>query len=184
MNPQPTAERALVPPPPLALESVYRAEVGYVWNSLRRLGAPERDLPDLTQNVFLAVHRQLHAYDPRRPLRLWLFGIAFRVLSNFRRGAHQQREVLEEPPEPRDERPSAEEQLDAQQKRELVVQALAQLEPERRAVLVMHDLDGHTMPDIAEELGVGLNTLYSRLRLARADFLAAATRIRRTRGEA
>ena len=31
----------------------------------------------------------------------------------------------------------------------------------------MHDLDGCSMPEIAEALGEGLNTLYSRLRLAR-----------------
>ena len=41
----------------------------------------------------------------------------------------------------------------------------------------MHDIDGHVMPDIAAALGVPLNTAYSRLRLARADFAAAVQRV-------
>ena len=41
----------------------------------------------------------------------------------------------------------------------------------------MHDIDGHVMPDIAAALGVPLNTAYSRLRLARADFAAAVKRL-------
>jgi RNA polymerase sigma-70 factor (ECF subfamily) len=170
------------PPAPPQLDPIYRAELGYVWSSLKRLGAAERDLPDLVQNVFLAVHKQLPTYDPKRALRLWLFGIAFRVMSNHRRGPHQKREVLEPPPERHDDAPPADEQIDARQKRELVLAALATLDDDRRAVLVMHDLDGHTMPDIALELGVGLNTLYSRLRLARADFLSAAARLKLARG--
>jgi len=171
------------PPAPPQLDPIYRAHLGYVWSSLKRLGAAERDLPDLTQNVFLAVHRQLPSYDPKRPLRLWLFGIAFRVMSNHRRRPAQQREVLEAPPEQHDDARAADEQIDERRKRELVLAALGELEEDRRVVLVMHDLDGHSMPDIAAELEVGLNTLYSRLRLARADFLKVAARLKRARGD-
>ena len=53
---------------------------------------------------------------------------------------------------------------------------LAALELDRRAVFVMHDIDGHVMPDIATALGIPLNTAYSRLRLARADFAVAVKR--------
>ncbi|MFT3707157.1 MAG: sigma-70 family RNA polymerase sigma factor [Archangium sp.] len=180
----PSAPHVIATPPAAPqLEPIYRAEFTYVWNSLKRLGATERDLPDLTQNVFLAVHQQLPTYDPKRPLRLWLFGIAFRVLSNHRRSGAQQREVFDETAETADSQLAADEQLDARQKRQLVLESLAQLDDDKRVVLVMHDLDGHTMPDIAAELGVGLNTLYSRLRLARAEFIAAAGRLRRARGE-
>jgi len=58
------------------------------------------------------------------------------------------------------------------------MRALEELDLDRRAVFVMHDIDGHVMPDIAAALGVPLNTAYSRLRLARADFAAAVERVR------
>lgn len=43
----------------------------------------------------------------------------------------------------------------------------------------MHDVDGHDVPEIATLLSIPLNTAYSRLRLARADFRAAVERATR-----
>ena len=42
----------------------------------------------------------------------------------------------------------------------------------------LKELDGFTMPEIAEMLDVPLNTLYSRLRLARLRFSSTAQRLR------
>ena len=53
---------------------------------------------------------------------------------------------------------------------------------DRRAVLVMHDLEGWTAPEIAAEIGVPLNTVYSRLRLARAEFRSAVDRLAKEDG--
>ncbi len=52
----------------------------------------------------------------------------------------------------------------------------------RRAVFVMHELDGISMPDIVQALEIPLNTGYSRLRLARGEFTAAVQRLRPKRG--
>ena len=43
----------------MTLEQIYDHEADFVWRMLRRLGVPERDLPDSLQEVFLAVHRNL-----------------------------------------------------------------------------------------------------------------------------
>jgi RNA polymerase sigma-70 factor (ECF subfamily) len=164
--------------PPDDFRAVYEAELDYVWRTLRRLGVPERDLEDLTHDVFVAFYRGRAAYDPSRPLKPWLFGIAFRVSSDFRRRAQHRYEIPSEH-EATDHAPGAEEQYSAKQRRELVMRGLEALEPERRAVFVMHDLDGHSMPEIAQVLSVPLNTLYSRLRLAREQFAAAVKRVGR-----
>jgi RNA polymerase sigma-70 factor (ECF subfamily) len=50
--------------------------------------------------------------------------------------------------------------------------ALNQLDFDQRAVLVMHDIEGFAAPEIAETLMTPLNTVYSRLRLARAKITA------------
>jgi RNA polymerase sigma-70 factor (ECF subfamily) len=63
--------------------------------------------------------------------------------------------------------------LAAGQARRRVHGALQVLPLEQRAVMVMHDLDGCTAPEVAEALEVPLNTVYSRLRLARDKFVAA-----------
>jgi RNA polymerase sigma-70 factor (ECF subfamily) len=159
--------------------AIFVAEASYVARSLRRLGVPDRDLEDLTHDVFLVAYRHFDDYDPARPLKPWLFGIAVRVAIAYRRRARHQRELLEPLPELVDERPSADEQLGERQARALVLRALESLDADRRPVFVMHDLDGYAMPEIVETLGIPLNTGYSRLRLARQDFAAAVERLRR-----
>ncbi|NIR39409.1 MAG: sigma-70 family RNA polymerase sigma factor, partial [Actinobacteria bacterium] len=58
----------------LDLAEVYAAHLPFVWASLHRLGVRAADLPDLTQEVFVVVHRRRAEYDGR-PLRGWLWGI-------------------------------------------------------------------------------------------------------------
>jgi len=154
--------------------TVYEGEFDYLWHTLRRLGIPARDLEDTVHDVFVVVHRRLRDYDPARPLRPWLFGIAYRVASERRRRlpaqvAADQDELLELP----DDRPSVETMLAAAQTRARVHRALATLPLDQKAVMIMHDLDGCTAPEVAEALEIPLNTVYSRLRLARDKFVTA-----------
>jgi RNA polymerase sigma-70 factor (ECF subfamily) len=148
---------------------------GYVWNSLRRLGVPASDLEDLTHDVFLQVGRHVGDLDPTRPVRPWLFGFAFRVASQHRRRAHRRRETPGEADRMTHPGPAPDEQLVAEERRRLLMAALQRVDIERRAVLVLYEIDHTPMADIAEVLGIPVNTGYSRLRVARAE-LAAAVR--------
>jgi RNA polymerase sigma-70 factor (ECF subfamily) len=71
--------------------------------------------------------------------------------------------------------------VELSQESQLVMRALDTLDLQRRAVFVMSELGGHTMPEIAETLSVPLNTAYSRLRLARQDFESAVRRLQPAR---
>ena len=150
--------------------SVYRAEFPYVWKSLGRLGAREREREDLAHDVFTTAFRHWDAYDAARPVRPWLFGIAYRVLLDFRRKRQNQMEDVMERVELADAARSADDALAAQQAWALAARALDALELDRRAVFVMHEIDERPIPEVAQELGIPLNTAYSRLRLARRDF--------------
>lgn len=68
--------------------------------------------------------------------------------------------------------------LSAARDRALVLSALDLLTDDRRAVFVAAEIEGLAMPEITAALGIPLNTGYTRLRLARADFIAAVTRLR------
>jgi RNA polymerase sigma-70 factor (ECF subfamily) len=151
-------------------DQVYAQELSYVWNSLRRLGVRIEDLEDLAHEVFIVVHRRLPDYDPTRPLHPWLFGIAFRVVSQRRRDDPPRSEVTSEGLQARpDSGPEA--ALAASEARRLVSETLQKLDIRQRAVLIMHDIDERSAPEIALALDVPLNTVYSRLRLARRKFL-------------
>lgn len=163
---------------PPAFRDLFEAEFSYIFHSLRRLGVREADQEDLTHDVFVIAYRRLPEFDATRSLRPWLFGIAYRVASDYRRRARHLREVADtDELEPVDHAPLADKQLAGEQTRQLVLDALDHLDLDRRAVLVMHDIDGHAMPKIAQELSIPLNTAYSRLRLAREQFRAVVQRI-------
>lgn len=163
--------------------AIYDAELPWVWNTLRRVGVPDRHLEDVAHDVFVVVYRRLDDYDRARPLRPWLFGIAHRVASDFRRRAAHAREIPDEEPAATHGGPDAEAQLADDDARAVVARALDTLDEDKRAVFVMHELDDRPVTEIADALAIPLNTAYSRLRLARRDFTAAVRRLR-ARGEA
>jgi RNA polymerase sigma-70 factor (ECF subfamily) len=137
----------------------------------------EADLEDLSHDVFLVFHRKRDAYDPSRPIKPWLFAIAARVASDYRSLARTRNEKLDDPPDPHDPRADVEAEVERRRAQRLVQSALARLAPERSAVFILHELDGFAMPEVADALGIPLNTGYSRLRLARVDFEAAVLAI-------
>lgn len=177
------AVHEMPPAAPTSLDDIYRAEFSYVWRTLRRLGARPADLEDLAHDVFVVVHRKLADYDTARPIRPWLFGISFRVASDYRRRARFKAEVATGRVEAQSTLPRPDDRIAAEQDRALVIEALESLDLDRRAVFVMHDIDGISAPDIAGVLDVPVNTVYSRLRVARQRFTAAVRRLVARRGQ-
>jgi RNA polymerase sigma-70 factor, ECF subfamily len=161
---------------------IFAAESPYVWRVLRRLGVRDADLQDLAHEVFVILHRRLQdeTFDASRPLRPWLAATAFRVASVHRRSAIERREVLdgEAGEGAPDERADPERLAAAEQDRALVLRALEAIQPERRIVFILHDIDEQPMAVVTEALALPLNTGYSRLRLAREEFRAAVLRLR------
>jgi RNA polymerase sigma-70 factor, ECF subfamily len=157
--------------------ALFGREFSWVWNTLRRLGVRPDDLKDQCQEVFLRVHQLLSEYDTSRPFRPWLFAIAYRVAGRYRTN-HARHPVVIEPVELADDGPGPDEDLATKQAQALVLEALQAIELNRRAVFILAELEERPVPEIAETLGVPLNTAYSRLRVAREEFAQAVTRIR------
>jgi len=155
----------------------YQHELDYLIGSLRRLGVPYSDTEDVLHEVFLVMLTRWDDYDRARPLRPWLFGIAFRVASTHRRKGT--REVLGDDHEAEDLREGPDEEVAAMQGRALLFEALGQVPLERRAVLIMHELDETSMRDIAKQLTIPLFTAYSRLRKARQELDLALARLQK-----
>src|SRR5689334_11305277 len=166
-----------------AFDALYEAHFDFVWRSLRRLGVPEAQMDDAVQDVFLVVHRRLGGFEGRSSLKTWLFGIALKVASLHRRTA-QRRRTEPLPDEPIDASGLPADALtEAADAARLVRELLDALDEDRRAVFVLAELEQMTAPEISSALGVNLNTVYSRLRLARRDFDAALARHRARRTE-
>lgn len=163
-------------------QAIYAAELGYVLATLRRLGVRPADLEDVAHDVFVAIYRHVADYDPSRPLRPWLFGFAYRKARDHRRLARHRYEVSDAAAEPICAAGQPDELVEEERMRRLVLEALDELELEKRGILVMHDIDGVRVPEIAKVLEIPLNTAYSRLRLARAAFEKVVATIVAKRG--
>ena len=157
---------------------LFEAEFDYVIRSLRRLGIHPGDLEDVAQEVFLTVHDKFDSYDFDKPVRPWLFAFCARKASNYRRLARHRTSDDERAIESVAEISTPYDAMHANERRELVVRALDELSLEKKTVLIMHDLDGQSGPEIAEVMEVPLNTVYSRLRLARSAFRKAVEAVR------
>jgi RNA polymerase sigma-70 factor (ECF subfamily) len=153
-------------------DATYESEFDYVWRTLGRMGVPQAEIPDAVHEVFVVLCRRWAEIDRARPMRPWLFGVARRVAADLRAKRREQPAVIDEPTSP-EANP-----LVAQ--RNLVWNALAVLDEDKRTVVVLHDLEGHTGAEIAMMLDIPINTVHSRLRLARAELLAAVRKIQGT----
>lgn len=151
-------------------ERLFSEQVRYLWNTLRRLGIRECDLEDLAHEVLLRVHAQLSHRDPQQPIRPWIFNLALGMAANYRRLARHRTELQATPPEAHDPNHDAEQLLIVNERRAVVQRALEQVPLQHRAVLILHDMDETSIPEIATALGIGVNTAYSRLRLGRTAF--------------
>jgi len=167
-----------VRPEDLSFEEVYRTEFAFVWRSAKRLGVRDASLDDVVQEVFVVVHRRLADFEGRSSLKTWLFGITLRVVRDHRRATR--RRDPGPPVDPDTLRGAGGPAVDAEKAEavRLLHALLDELDDERREVFVMAELEEMSAPEIAEVLGINVNTAYGRLRVARQEFEQALLRHR------
>lgn len=162
---------------PADAEAAFALHGDFVWRVLQRLGVREADLEDMTQEVFVVVHRQIGAFDGRSRMTTWLYGIAFRVASTQRRRAWVRREQsTAEIPDAPAIGADPEEQLSDAQERQKLAEVLDLMTMEKRALFVMFELDEMSCEDIARVMEIPVGTVHSRLHHAREDFRGALKR--------
>jgi RNA polymerase sigma-70 factor (ECF subfamily) len=160
---------------------MYDAQVDFVWRNLRRLGVGEGDVDDKTQEVFVIAHRRFGEFEERgHGPRAWLFQIVIRVASDARR--HRRRHPVDPDGGTAQDResiaPPQADALVARERLDMLDRALETIDVGRRAVLVLHEIEEMTAPEIAEVMGIPLNTVYSRLRVARGELEQAIEQLR------
>jgi RNA polymerase sigma-70 factor, ECF subfamily len=139
-----------------AFTELFDRYAGSVYGFLvRRLGDPAL-AEDVYQEAFLRVHRARDTYDPQRPFRAWLFGIAHNLLTDTLR---QRRRA----PAPSAMAPdveglvsdlgSPEELVGARQSANALGRALSALPSDEATVLILARIERLPYDDIAEILG-------------------------------
>jgi RNA polymerase sigma-70 factor (ECF subfamily) len=160
----------------ISFDEVYSANVGFVWRVLRALGVPPTHLEDAAQDVFVVVHRRLGEFEGRSAITTWLFAITRKVAASHRR-KHGPRPALETDLVAHADPFADTVRIEAAR---TIAAILDRLDDDRRIVFALVELEQIPVAEVARVLDLNVNTAYSRLRLARADFAAAAKKLRRT----
>lgn len=163
-------------------DAAFREHYAFVHRSLHALGVDSAAVEDVAQEVFLVVHRRLADYDGRVPIRGWIFGITRRVAHDARRSSRRRSARLALVEDSRNV-PTPEHQLSQRHAAAFIADFLATQSEIRRAVFILCELEEMTAPEVAANLGLKLNTVYSHLRKVRHSLELAAAKIRVDRRE-
>lgn len=147
------------------LAALFRAHHTFVWRVVRRLGVDDGSIDDVVQEVFVVMHRRRHEFDRRSAPRALLFGIARRIAGRARQRPRPPGLTLVEDAPSRDRDPEQAALLDEQAA--VVRDALDAMDQDKRMTFLLADVEGMTMPEVAQCMDVNLNTAYARLRAAR-----------------
>ncbi len=163
------------PLPPLT--EVSPRHVAYVRGLLSKFGvSPAYEYEDLVQEVLIQAHRSLDSHLEPRAL---LFGITRHLVFRWLAKRDNERAAIQthvEDPELDRAPPDVEELWRSAERAHAVREAIQELPDIFREVFVRCEIDEIPMPDVARELGIPVNTGYTRLHLARARFQEALRR--------
>jgi RNA polymerase sigma-70 factor (ECF subfamily) len=124
------------------------------------------DAEDVAQEAVLRAYRRFDRLRDRQRFRAWLVRITFRLALDRARSAkrREQRETLWAQPVPH---PSTEDLAASSEFQDHLARAVEQLSPKLRLVLLLAAMEGHTVDEVAELLGLPIGTVKSRLFFAR-----------------
>jgi len=162
-----------------SFRSVYDDYFDFVWTNTRRLGVTMDAVDDVVQEIFLVVHARLSTLERPESLRSWIYGVVRRTVSSHHRArrvrdARESQDPFEDIANPMQPSPLDLAVLSDQVR--LLWRLLGELGPLKREVFVLSELEQMTVPEIAEAVGIPLNTAYSRLRVARQELDEALAR--------
>ena len=139
-----------------------------LYRQMRALAGPRQDLDDLVQAAAERAIKALERFEGRSSLSTFTYGIVYRTLIDHqrwfrrfqRRFTFDPREAPDDPTFPR----SSETDLRELERARRLYVALDELPKEKRATLILHDLEGLDVSEVATISGTNELTVRSRLR--------------------
>jgi RNA polymerase sigma-70 factor (ECF subfamily) len=161
------------------LADLLRRYYATVWRTLRRVGIEADRVDDAAQEVFIVAAKKLEFIEPGRE-KNYLLSASLRIAANHRRARRARPEVLDEQvlEAQSDPVPSAEHLVDRKRLRQALDEVLERFPPEIRTAFVLFELEGLSVPEIAELTDTKVGTVASRLRRARELFMMASKRMK------
>jgi RNA polymerase sigma-70 factor (ECF subfamily) len=150
-----------------------------VFNLAYRLLNNYEEANDVAQEVFVRAYKGIRWFRKESSIFTWLYRITMNLSKNRLKALNREKKRLEPLDDPiateegeiKKEiianEPSPSEVLVQKERAELIQEALASLDDEFRAALVLRDIEGLTYEEIAQILNLNVGTVKSRLHRAR-----------------
>jgi len=143
-----------------------------VYNFARAMLGHRDGAEDVLQEVFLAVARAAKAYDPRGRFRSWLFRLARNHCLNRIQSERLRRRVIAESGLDLADTPSGEpspgEQADRDERLARLRRLIGELPERQREAIALYAFEEMSYQEIADVLGIPLNTVRTLIHRARA----------------
>lgn len=142
-----------------AFDLLFQRHRQFVYNVCYRMTGSADDGVDLTQETFIQAYRELRKFRGDACFRTWLYRIAVNQCITLMRRESRRRRLAEAEPVKRD--PTGDDR---------VWEVILKLEPQHRAVLVLHYFQGLSCVEMAKALGCLGGAVRTRLHRARMAF--------------
>lgn len=146
------------------------------------LGGPSGDVEDLTQDTFLIIGRRLPDFDGKN-LAGWLYRVAKSVVRDHRRRAwfkHLLFGVDAVDQVASGQTPAT--LFEGQERQRTLFQILSKMNESKRETFILFEIVGNSGEEIAELLGIPINTVWTRLHHARKEFYARVAELEAKEG--
>ena len=157
----------------LAFREVFRNHRADVARLVQRMTGRPGDLEDLVQEVFLQVYRSIKDFRGQSRFSTWLYRVTVNVVLMYRRAA-KSRPVLQDAPENgfgTDLRDLPDDQVARSRRVAAFYRLLDRLSDKKRAVFVLHELEGLSPAEVAKVVSAPVLTVRTRLFYARRELL-------------
>ncbi|HVR03548.1 MAG TPA: RNA polymerase sigma factor [Polyangia bacterium] len=133
------------------------------------LGIVDAEADDICQEIFVIVYKNLARFRGEARLSTWIYRLATREAIRFARRRRLLRGLADLFARERRESPTAELFENAAGRRHYLRQLLDRLPPERRLALVLYEIEGVPVSEIARISDCAENTVWTRLHRARTE---------------
>ncbi len=157
-----------------AFRDLFRTYRTDVTRLLHRMVGGRADLEDLLQEVFVQVHRSIKSFRAEARLSTWIYRVAVNVALMHRRAAKSRPLIVPTRDEPLllDESSPPDEELSRRRRIEALYRLLDRVSDKKRAVYILHELEGMSPNEISKVVGSPVLTVRTRLFYARREVLA------------
>ncbi len=156
-----------------AFEEIYRHYAGMVYRVALRMTRRVEEAEEVTQEVFVAVHRHLNTFAGQAELKTWIYRIAVNCsLNALKKGKRRPEVAWDEGFDPEDPRQGVRESAEKEAAQEKIVDLLDMLNADQKMCLVLRAQEGLSYEQIARALNININTVRSRIKRARETLMA------------